>query len=448
MTRRQYLALVATIIGSGIVILDGTVVNLALPTISRVFHAPFSDLQWIIDAYLLSLSALILLGGSLGDVLGRKKVYMVGLAGFGVVSVLCGLSPNMPTLIIMRVLQGVFGALLVPGGLAIINTNFPKDMRSGAIGRWAAWTSIAVAIGPPLGGYIVDHYSWRWIFFINVPLVIACFYLTKVYVNETKDGLTRRIDYAGAGLAISGLAGIIYGLIEGPSNHWHVSSVLPLLAGLILFVSFLYYESRTPDPMVKLDLFGSANFTSANITTFAMYGSLSGFLFALVIYLQQTVGFSGTKAGFSLLPITFLLFLLSSRTGKLAGKWGPKIFMSLGPIVAGAGMLSLLTLKRGDAYLTHVFPGVVLFGLGLAILVAPLTVTIMSSVPETQSGIASAINNAVSRVAGLVVVALLGIFGAAHAYRFTLVLCSSLAVLAGILSFILIHNPTRTRAKA
>lgn len=440
MTKKQLFTLIATIIGSGIVLLDGTVVNLALPTIARELHANFADLQWIVDAYLLSLSSLILLGGSLGDILGRKRVYTVGLFGFGTVSLLCGFAPTIEVLIAMRILQGIFGALLVPGGLAIINTNFPTNLRGQAIGRWAAWSGIATAIGPLIGGYLVDNVSWRFIFFLNIPFVIVCLILTTVNVKESKDTQSRSVDYLGASLAVLALGAITFGLIEGPGKAWNGFIIASLLVGLIAFGLFLFVESKVKDPMVKLSLFASRNFTGANITTFAMYGGLSGFIFALVIYLQTNMHYSSIKAGISLLPVTALLFALSSRAGSLAGKYGPRLFMTFGPIIAGVGMLVLLRLGPGMSYLGYVLPGILLFGFGLVLTVAPLTITVMSSVNESESGIASGINNAVSRVAGLIVVALLGIFGAAHAYRFTIVLCSILAIVAGICSWGLIRN--------
>ena len=295
MTRRQFFVLLATIVGSGIVILDGTVVNLALPNIARHLHASFTDLQWIVDAYALSLSALILLGGSLGDIFGRKRTYLIGLGGFGAASLLCGIAPNVTMLIAARVVQGVFGALLVPGGLAIINTNFPAEQRSTAIGRWAAWSGIAAAIGPLVGGYIIDVASWRWIFFINVPFVVLCAGLAHTCIQESKDAWKRHLDIWGAGLTVLSLAGMTFGLIEGPVRHWAPLYLGALIAGVLCFGLFLQAEVRERDPMVPLRLFRSGNFTGANIATFAMYGGLGGFFFALVIRLQTVLGYQACR---------------------------------------------------------------------------------------------------------------------------------------------------------
>jgi EmrB/QacA subfamily drug resistance transporter len=440
MKQGRQLALIATIIGSGVVFLDGTIVNLALPKISSDMHAGFSSLQWIADGYLLSLSALILLGGSLGDIFGRKKVYLFGLAGFGLISLLCGLSPNTNVLIGLRIVQGIFGALLVPAGLAIINTNFPKEERGAAIGKWSAWSGAFTAIGPLVGGYLIDSASWRWIFFINVPLIIVCWFLAVAGVKESRDERVRKVDIPGAGIAALALAGITYGLIEGPVNHWGAASIGPLLGGLAFFMAFLIYESRSKDPMVQLSLFRSRNFTGSNLMTFAMYGALSGFMFSLVIYLQTKMHYSSVKAGLSLIPVTIMLLLFSSKVGRLSYKYGPRLFMTVGPLIAALGIFLLAGYKNGDSYLTYLLPCVLLFGIGLVLLVAPLTTTVMTSVNESSSGIASGINNAVSRIAGLVVIALLGLAGTGNTFRFGVFLSSAMAAGAGIISFLVIQN--------
>lgn len=440
---KRTLALIATIIGSGVVFLDGTIVNLALPKISEGLHGHFSDLQWVADGYLLSLSSLILLGGSLGDIFGRKRVYLIGLSGFGLFSLLCGLSPSIGFLIAFRIIQGIFGALLVPGGLAIINTNFPRQERGAAIGRWSAWSGIMTAIGPLVGGYLIDAISWRWIFFINIPLIIACGLLARTNVEESRDSRTRRVDNKGAILAALALAGITYGLIEGPANHWHALSWVALGAGLILAAVFLVYESRSSDPMMELSLFRSRNFSGSNAMTFAMYGALAGFMFALVIYMQTKLNYSAIKAGASLLPVSLMLLLFSSRVGKLSSKIGPSYFLTFGPLIAGAAMFLLINYKPGDSYLWFLLPRVILFAIGLVLLVAPLTTTVMTSVEESSSGIASGINNAVSRIAGLVVIALLGLAGTGNVYRFSMVLCAVSAGAAGVISFFTIQNQAK-----
>ena len=437
---KKTLTLIATIIGSGVVFLDGTIVNLALPKISIGLHANFSDLQWIADGYLLSLSSLILLGGSLGDIFGRKRVYLIGLAGFGTVSLICGLSPNVDFLIAFRLLQGIFGALLVPGGLAIINTNFPREERGAAIGTWSAWSGILAAIGPLVGGYIIDAISWRWIFFINIPLIIVCGLLARANVQESRDQRVRRVDIRGAALCALALAGLTYGLIEGPVVKWGARAIVPLVLGTALAVSFLWFESRQKDPMVNLSLFRSRNFSGSNVMTFAMYGALAGFMFSLVIYMQTKLGYSAIKAGLSLLPVSIVLLLFSRRIGGLSSKFGPRLFMTAGPLIAAVGMLLLVNYKHGDSYLWFLLPRVLLFSIGLVLLVAPLTTTVMTSVEESSSGIASGVNNAVSRVAGLVVIALLGLFGTSHIFRFSMVLCGLLAASAGIVSYLTIQN--------
>jgi EmrB/QacA subfamily drug resistance transporter len=441
------LTLLAMIVGSGIVFLDGSVVSLALPSISKNLDASFAALQWIADGYLLSLSSLLLLGGSLGDILGRKKIYLYGLYGFGCFSLLCGLAPNSEFLIAFRIMQGFFGALLVPGSLAIINTNFPKEERGKAIGQWSAWSGATTALGPLVGGYLIDVASWRWIFLINVPLIIVCVLLTRSSVEESKDEKVRKIDYEGAILAALALAGITYGLIEGPANKWQVGSIMPLIAGFIFAAIFLIYEKKKKDPMVPLGLFKSRNFSGSNAMTLTMYGALAGFMFALVIYLQTKMHYSAVKAGVSLLPVTLLLLLLSKRMGGLSSKYGPRYFLVIGPLLAGLGILSLLNFGPGDSYIKSLLPSVMLFGLGLATFVAPLTTTVMTSVSETSSGIASAINNVVSRIGGLIVIALLGLLGQTQVFKFSMALCGGLAICAGVISYLTIQNPKKLVAK-
>lgn len=443
--RRQFWILLATVLGSSVAILDGSIVNLALPKIASDLHIHFASLQWIVDGYLLSLSALILLGGSLGDILGRKKVYLTGLIGFGVSSVLCAMAPNVVLLISARVAQGLFGALLVPGALAIINTSFAPQGRSKAIGQWTAWSSIAIVLAPLIGGGVLEIASWRWIFLINIPLIIGCFALAAPSITDSKDGEPRHIDIAGAAFAGLGLAGLIYGLIEGPARRWSVLPLTLLGAGIVLLATFLVWETRTKDPMVKLSLFKSRNFVGSNLMTFAMYGALSGFTFSLMIYLQTRMHYSSIAAGFSIVPTSILLMLFSGKIGALAGKFGPRPFMTIGPLIAASGMGLLYFLQPGTSYVFGVLPGILLFGIGMTLLVSPLTTTVMASVSDANSGIASGINNAVARAAGLVVIALLGLLGSTHAYTFATSFCAILAASGGILSYFIIEGRTLAR---
>lgn len=446
-SNRKFLVLLATIFGSSVVILDSTVVNLALPKIAADFQTGFASLQWITDAYLLSLSALILLGGSLGDIFGRKKIYIIGLVGFGVSSLLCALAPDATMLILARALQGVFGALLVPGALAIINTTFAPEARSKAIGQWTAWISIAVVAAPFVGGWILAVASWRWIFLINIPLIIICYVLAARSINESKDSRVRRVDGTGAVLVSLGLIGITYGLIEGPVHAWSVETIASLIFGVLASIAFVVYELRAKDPMVEFALFKSKNFVGSNLMTFMMYGALGGFSFALVIYLQTQLHLSAIQAGMSLLPISLFLLLFAGKVGGLSAKYGPRFFMTAGPLMAAAGIALLFFLRPGDSYITGVLPGIILFSIGLVLLVSPLTTTVMTSVSEESSGIASGINNAVARVAGLIVVALLGLLGESYVYAFAMALCAGLAAAGGIISYVMIRKPYPVSSK-
>ena len=440
MTHKQRVALLATIIGSGVVFLDGSIVNLALPKMAADFHASFADLQWVMSAYLLSLSALMLLGGSLGDIFGRKRIYLIGVAGFTIASLMCALAPTIEWLIFTRIVQGACGALMVPGALAIIDTNFVATLRSKAIGLWTAWTAAITAIGPLAGGYLVDVSSWRWVFVVNAPLLALCLWLAYRGVVESKDEEKRHIDFRGAAVAILALGGIVFGLIEGAASGWTLIPIVSLIGGIVLSIIFVWLERWSKDPMLKMRLFKNANFTGTNITTFAMYGAAGGFFFVLPIQLQEVVGFSSLQAGMSLLPATIILLSFSSRVGVLASKFGPRLFMTLGPILAGCSILLLFSLHAGSEFLLHILPGVVLFAIGMTLTVTPLTMTVLNAVAEADAGIASAVNNAVSRVAGLLVIALVGLLGASFAYQFATISCGVLAIVAGMLSFFVISN--------
>lgn len=440
---KQTLVLWTVTLGSSIAILDGSIVNLALPAIENDLHVGFSTLQWITDAYLLSLSALILLGGSLGDIFGRKRVYLVGVAGFGITSLLCAIAPNAELLILARTLQGVFGALMVPGALAIINTTFVKAERGQAIGQWTAWSGIAVVAAPFIAGALLDAGGWRWIFLINIPLAAICFCLGLAAIKESKDMRRRHIDIIGAGLVTLALGGITYGLIEGPIQQWSLTVLGVLLAALACGLLFVLRERKTRDPMVPFSLFKSRDFLGANVMTFLMYGALGGFTFVLSIHLQTALQYTPFQAGLSLLPVSIFLLVFSGKVGALAAKYGPRFFLTAGPIIAALGIALFYFIHPDSTYITGILPGILLFSTGLTILVAPLTTTVMLSAEDEASGTASGVNNALSRAAGLVVIAVLGLFGADQVYPFAIVLCAILALLGGVVSFVLIQKRPR-----
>jgi len=404
--------LVATILASGIVFLDSSVVNVALPAIDRQLNTGLSGLQWIVDGYVLTLAAFLILGGSLGDRFGRRRMMMIGLVGFAVASVASGFAPSLSFLIGARLLQGCAGALLVPGSLALLRSNYSDpEQRGQAIGQWSGWSGITTVIGPLLGGWLVDSFSWRWIFFINVPIVVAALWMLYQHVAESWDEQAdQRLDWTGGLLAMAGLGGLAYGLIEGPVLGWNSLPVLAALAGGALILAiFPFVEARREAPMVPLDLFRSRNFTGANLVTLGVYFALSGTTFFLVIYLQNVGGYSALNAGLALAPISLIMLLLSPQFGKLAGKLGARWFMAAGPVVLAGGLLLFTRLDPQANFVSEVLPAVVVFGLGLASTVAPLTNTVISAVPDRRSGVAAAINNVASRVAGLLAVAGLGV---------------------------------------
>ncbi len=399
--------LIASILGSGIVFLDQTIVNVALPAIRSNLHGGLADQQWVVEAYLLTLSALLLLGGSLGDVLGRRRVFIAGLVGFGACSVACALAPSAPVLIGARALQGVAGALLVPSALALIVDHFGPDERAAAIGTWTAWAGVSTVIGPLGGGVLVQAASWRWIFVINlIPVAITIALLTRLPADAT---VPRRVDWVGGVLCVLGLAGPVFGLIEQARYGFADPRVLvPIVAGLALLVAFAVWERRTREPMMPLHLFTVRNFTVGNLTTLGVYGGLGVATFFTVVFVQQVGGYTPIAAGLSLLPITLLMFTLSRRFGALADRLGPRPFMSAGPITAAAGLLLFTRAGAHPDYATVILPAVLVFGLGLAATVAPLTATVLGSVPTGHSGLASGTNNAVARIAGLLAIAAVG----------------------------------------
>jgi EmrB/QacA subfamily drug resistance transporter len=409
--RVKQLTLAACIVGSGIAVLDGTVVNIALPTIQRSLGGGLAGQQWVSNAYLLTLSSLILVGGSLGDLFGERRVFALGVGGFGAASLLCALAPTIGFLIAFRALEGVAGALLIPSSLAVIVATFPESERGAAIGTWTAFGAIAAAIGPLGGGVLLGIGSWRWIFLVNVPFVAVCMALILTVIPRASpiDGGHRTVDLTGALLCALGLGGPVFALIEQPRLGWSSPAVaVPLIVGVLLFAGFLVYESRARDPMLPLGLFARRNFAAGNVETFAMYAGLSVLFFFLVLYLQQVAGYTPLQSGLATLPVTVVMLVLSRRFGGLADRYGPRLFMGLGPVIAGSGLLLLLRVGIHVDYLREVLPGLLVFALGLSMTVAPLTAAVLAGVGERQAGIASGVNNAVARVAGLLGIAALG----------------------------------------
>jgi EmrB/QacA subfamily drug resistance transporter len=453
------LTLVACILGSGIAFLDQTVVNVALPAMREDLDMGLSGQQWVVEAYLLTLGSLLLVGGALGDLIGRRKVFSAGLVGFGVTSLACALAPDEVTLVIARAVQGIAGALLVPTSLAIINSAFPEDERGAAIGAWTAWTGMAFVIGPLGGGLLIDQASWRWIFAINVPLVVLNLWLVKKAVPESGGGgRLRELDFLGAVLCAFGIGLAVYALIERPDLGLAIG-----LAGAVLFAAFLWRESRCERPMVPLRLFGTRNFAWGNLATFLVYGGLGASGFFLTIFLQQAAGYSAIAAGAALMPITIVMWLLSGRFGRLADRFGPRAFMAGGPLLGAVGLAWMATIDTHVEYWTELLPGVLIFGVGLAVTVAPLTMTVLGAAPEDLAGAASGTNNAVARVASLLAIAVVGAIVAAvyegaggggtplsgagdaslDAYRAGMMASAALVALGGLVSLAGIENRAR-----
>lgn len=450
----RFLILTATL-GSGIAFLDGSVVTVALPTIGRELGGGIAVLQWVVDGYLLTLSALLLLGGALGDRYGRRRLFVVGLVVFTLASLACGLAPTGGALIGARLVQGIGGALLVPGSLALIDASIRRADRGKAIGVWAGLSGVTSALGPFVGGWLVSAVSWRWIFLINVPLAAIALVVALRHVAESRDpAATGRPDLAGAACVTLGLSGVVYALIEGPSRGWTPVTVGALVVGIVGLVAFPLVERRRPEALLPPALFRSLQFSGANLTTFAVYAALTGGQFLLTLQLQQNMGYSALAAGLATLPMTVIMLVLSPVIGGFAQRVGPRLPMTVGPFVVAGGLALLTRAVPGSSYAAGVLPGVLVFGLGLAVTVAPLTATVLAAVDEQHVGTASGVNNAVARTAGLLAVALLppvaglsgdgaGALGAGFARG--MLVAAGLCVAGGVVAFLTIDRAVPVR---
>jgi EmrB/QacA subfamily drug resistance transporter len=442
--------LVASILGSSMAFIDGSVVNVALPSIQADLGGGLATQQWVVDAYLLTLGSLILVGGSLGDIFGESKVFALGVAGFAGASVLCAIAPDAPALIAFRGIQGMAGAVLTPASLAMITATFTGTARGNAIGQWTSWTGISFIVGPTLGGWLVDVSSWRVIFLINLPIAAATLLLLArlggMHQARRED---LRVDVPGAILCTAGLGLLVAGFIEQPQLGWGDPLILTaFIGGLASLGAFVAYELRTPMPMLPLRLFRLRNFTVANIETLSVYGGLSALTTFLTLYLIEFAGFSALRAGVSLLPVTFVMFFLSPRMGRLSMQYGPRLFMGLGPIVAGLGVLAYTRLPQDINYWVDIFPPLLVFSIGLSLIVAPLTTTVLADARAGDAGVASGVNNAVARIAGLLAIAILGILAAGggdhltvHGFHLTMGAVAALLFCGGLIGAIGIRNP-------
>jgi len=445
--------LAVAVAGSGMAFLDGTVVNVALPDIGRDFGASTSALQWILNGYLLTLASLILLGGSLGDRYGRRRVFVVGVGVFTAASLLCAVAPSVGFLVGARLLQGIGGALLTPGSLAIIEASFRPADRARAIGAWSGLGGVATAFGPLLGGWLIGAISWRAIFVITLPIGIFVAWAATEHVPESRDPMASgRIDLRGAALAALGLAGTTYALIQAPENGGSAAVLVGGVGGVLALVAFFVLERRTANPMLPLDIFRSRQFSAANAVTFVVYAALGGFFFLLVAFLQISMGYSPIAAGAASLPVTLLMLLFSARAGALAQRIGARLPLTLGPLIIAVGLLLMMTVDPGDSYLTGVLPPILVFGAGLTLVVAPVTATVLAAADMRHSGIASGVNNAVARVAGLLAVAVLpvaaGITGESFydpakmtdGFQMAMMICAVLAAVGGALAWLTISD--------
>ena len=457
-TPRGRWVIAATVMGSGMAMLDGTVVNVALRAIGDEFDASFAALQWTVNSYTLTLASLILIGGSFGDRYGRRRIFVIGVLWFAVASLLCGAAPNVETLITARALQGIGGALLTPGSLAIISASFVRADRPAAVGAWSGLGGIAAAAGPLVGGWLLE-WDWRWVFFINAPIAAAVVLISARHVPESRDEEAGRIDGLGAALTVVGLAGLTYSL----TGIGDVGATTPVLAagacGIGALTVFMLMQRRSTRPLVPPAMFRSVQFSAANAATFLMYGGLGAMMVLLVLQLQVVAGFSPILAGSALLPVTVIMLLLSSRVGALSARIGPRLLMSVGPLLCGVGVVMMLRVGADAQYLPDVLPTVAIFGLGLALTVAPLTSTVLSAADERRVGVASGINNAVARAAGLLAVAVIpaaaGISGSEYTkptafnsgFDTAMIICAGLFFASGLLALAFIRNEPATAEK-
>ncbi|MGW4020198.1 MFS transporter [Streptomyces sp. NPDC005009] len=444
--------LLTTVLGSSMALLDSTVVNVALPRIGRDLDADLAALQWTVNAYMVTLAGLILLGGALGDRFGRRKVFVVGVLWFAAASLLCGIAPNAGVLIAARALQGVGGALLTPGSLALIQASFHPDDRGRAVGLWSGFGGIGAAVGPFVGGWLVDGPGWRWVFLLNVPLALLCAPVAVRHVPESTGGKAEgRFDVLGAALGAIALALVTYALIEADEGSLLVA--VSAVAGPAAAVAFVLVEKRRPHPMMPLGIFASRQFSAVNVVTLCVYAAFGGFFFLAALQLQVVVGWSALAAGTALLPTTALMLLLSARSGELGDRIGPRIPLTVGPLLCAAGMLLMLRVGPGASYATEVLPALVVLGFGMVTLVAPLTATVLASVDTARAGLASGINNAAARAAGLVAVAALPLLAGMgpeayrlpdafdDAFRRAMVLCAGVLVAGSAIAFATVRRP-------
>jgi EmrB/QacA subfamily drug resistance transporter len=440
----------AAVLGSGIALLDGTVVNVALPTIGRELGAGLTDQQWVLDGYLLTLSALLLSGGAAGDRYGRRRVFVAGLIVFTAASLGCGFAPTIGWLIGARLVQGVGAAALVPGSLALIDAGITDDDRGRAVGIWAGMSGVTTALGPFIGGWLVDTASWRWVFFLNVPLAVAVAWIAARHLRESRDPTARGgPDILGTTAVTVGLAGVIYALIEFPSRGWTLATVAAAVVGAAALVTFPLIEQRAQPRLLPPKLFRSRQFTGANLTTLAVYTAVGGALFLLALQLQQSLHYSALAAGMSMLPMTIIMLIGSPWAGALAQRTGPRLPMTVGPLIAAVGVALMARIVPGASYVGAVLPAVVVFGVGLAITVAPLTAAVLSAVSDAYAGIASGVNNAIARVAGLIAVAVLPLAAGIRAgpgqplgpgFSLAMLITAAMCVIGGITAWLTIRT--------